>query len=146
MKIFSLHQHIKLTIILERKRNPSKKQEGLLRSHSFISVIFFLFVSILLLKLVENEYYFLLYLISLSKFNLPLTGSFTWPMPPGPYRATTCRRRELNCWSQTYFFDHTRTWRTSPDEGSAQCRDHLRDNTNLKDGTHHSRAQLILTK
>ena len=25
-------------------------------------------------------------------------------MPPGPYRATTCRGRELNCGSQTYFF------------------------------------------
>ena len=24
-------------------------------------------------------------------------------MPPGPYRATTCRGRELNCGSQTYF-------------------------------------------
>ena len=35
-------------------------------------------------------------------------------MPPGPYRATTCRGRELNCGSQTYFFDHTRTWRASP--------------------------------
>ena len=44
-------------------------------------------------------------------------------MPPGPYRATTCRGRELNCGSQTYFFDHTRTWRASrmsdqPDTGA----------------------------
>ena len=43
-------------------------------------------------------------------------------MPPGPYRATTCRGRELNCGSQTYFFDHKRKWRASPDEWSAQCR------------------------
>ena len=36
------------------------------------------------------------HLISLSNFNLPLIGTFTWPTPPGPYRATTCRGRELN--------------------------------------------------
>ena len=76
------------------------------------------------------------YLISVSKFNLPLIGNFTWPTPPGPYRATTCRGRELNYRSQTYFFDHTRTWRASPDEWSAQWRGHLRDSTNLKDNTH----------
>ena len=76
------------------------------------------------------------HLISLSKFNLPLLGTCTWPTPPGPYRATTCRGRELNCGSHTYFFDHTRTWRASPDEWSAQCRGHLRDSTNMKDNTH----------
>ena len=32
---------------------------------------------------------------SLPKFNLPIIGAFTWLMPPGPYRATTCREREL---------------------------------------------------
>ena len=77
-----------------------------------------------------------IHLISLSKFNLPLTGTFTRPTPPGPYRATTCRRRELNYGSHTYFFDHTRTWRASSDEWSAQCWGHLRDNTNMKDDTH----------
>ena len=51
---------------------------------------------------------------SLSKFNLPLTETFTWAMPPGPYKATTCRRRGLNYGTQTYFFDNTRTWRASP--------------------------------
>ena len=71
--------------------------------------------------------------ISLSKFNLPLIGIFTWLTPPGPYRATTCRGRELNYGSHTYFFDHTTTWRASPDEWSAQCRGHFRDNTNMKD-------------
>ena len=56
-----------------------------------------------------------IYLISLSKFlTSPLIGTFTWPTPPGPYRA--CRGRELNYGSHTYFFDHTRTWRASPDE------------------------------
>ena len=73
---------------------------------------------------------------SLSKFNLPLLVLFTWPMQPGPYRARTCRGRELNCGSQTCFFDHTRTWRASPDECSARCRGHLRDSTNMKDNTH----------
>ena len=53
-------------------------------------------------------------LISLSKFNLALIGTFfTWPTPPGPYRATTCRGRELNYGSHTYFFEHTKTWRAS---------------------------------
>ena len=70
--------------------------------------------------------------ISLSKFNLSLIGTFMWLLPPGPYRATTCRERELNCASQIYFFDHTRTWRASPDEWSAQCRGQLRDSTNIK--------------
>ena len=76
------------------------------------------------------------YLISLSKFNLPLICTFTWPTPPVPYRATTCQGRELNYGSQTYFFDHTRTWRASPDEWSAQCQGHLRDSTNMKDDKH----------
>ena len=43
-------------------------------------------------------------LISLPKFSLPLIGTFAWPTPPGPYRATTCRGRELNYGSHTYFF------------------------------------------
>ena len=59
-----------------------------------------------------------------------------WPTPPGPYRATTCRGRELIYGSHIYFFDHTRTWKASPDEWSAQCRGHLRDSTNMKDNTH----------
>ena len=32
------------------------------------------------------------------------------------------------------------TWRTSPDDGSAQCGGHPRDNMNMKDDTHHSRT------
>ena len=65
----------------------------------------------------------------------PLYDLFTWLIPPEPYRATTRRERELNCGSQTYFFDHTETWRASPDVWSAQCRGHLRGNTNMKDDT-----------
>ena len=74
-------------------------------------------------------------LFSLSKFNLPLIGTFTWPTPPGPYSATICRGRELNYVSHTYCFDHTRTWRASPDEWSAQCRGRLRDSTNMRQYT-----------
>ena len=43
-------------------------------------------------------------IISLSKFSLPLIGTFTWLTLPGPYRATTCRGRELNYESHTNFF------------------------------------------
>ena len=83
-----------------------------------------------------------LILILVTKFNLPLIGTFTWPTPPGPYRATTCRGRELNYGSHTYLFDHTRTWRASPDEWSAQCRGHLRDSTNMKDNRLHTKHTL----
>ena len=80
-----------------------------------------------------------LYII--SSHYLSLTSPFTWPTPPGPYRATTCRGRELNYGLHTYFFDHTRTWRASPDEWSDQCRGHLRDSTNMKDNTHQAHTQ-----
>ena len=70
--------------------------------------------------LVITSDHHLLNLISLSKFNLPLVGTFTWPTPPGPYRATT-----LNYGSHTYFFDRTRTWRTSPDEWTARMSEQL---------------------
>ena len=68
-------------------------------------------------------------------------GTFTWLTPPGPYRATTCRGRELNYGLHTYFFDHTRTWRISLDEWSAHCRVHLRYSTNMKDNTHQAHTQ-----
>ena len=44
-------------------------------------------------------------LISVSKFNLPPSLPEPRPVGGGNY-----------CGSQTYFFDHTRTWRASPDE------------------------------
>ena len=93
------------------------------------------------LNMLENSSTRPVYVPSSSKFNLPLTGTFTWPTPPGPYRATTCRGRELNHGSHTYFFDHTRTWRVSPDEWLAQCRGHLRESTNMKDNTHQAHTQ-----
>ena len=42
------------------------------------------------------------HLISLPEFILLLIGSFTWITPPGPYRATTCRGRELISGSHTF--------------------------------------------
>ena len=63
--------------------------------------------------------YLIIIIISLSKFNLPLIGSFYVTHAARAYRDTTCRGMELNCGSQTYFFDHIRTWRASPDELSA---------------------------
>ena len=53
---------------------------------------------------------------SLSKFNLPLINTSTWPTPPGPYRATTCRERRLNYGSQTYMEGHP-GWVISPVPG-----------------------------
>ena len=85
--------------------------------------------------------------ISSSEFNLPLRGSFTWITPPGPYRVTTCRGRELNFGSHTYFFDNIRTWKSSPDECSAYCRGYLRDSTNMKnDKLHTSTHSFIPTR
>ena len=42
----------------------------------------------------------------------------------------------IKLWITDILFDHTRTWRASPDEWSAQCRGHLWDGTNMKDNTH----------
>ena len=68
-------------------------------------------------------------LISLSKFNLSLKGIFTRVTPHGPYRSTTCRKRELTLDHRDTLFDHTRmrdqlnagassektqTWKTIP--------------------------------
>ena len=69
--------------------------------------------------------------------------SLTSPTPPGPYRATTCRGRELNYGSHTYFFDHSRTWRASPDEWSALCQGHLRASTNMRDNTHQAHTHTL---
>ena len=46
------------------------------------------------------------HLITLPKFNSPpLVDAFTWLKPPGPYRATTCRERELTLDHIHTFFD-----------------------------------------
>ena len=42
----------------------------------------------------------------------------------------------IQLWVTYILFDHTRTWRASPDEGSTQCRGHFRHSTNMKDDTH----------
>ena len=52
--------------------------------------------------------------ISSLEFNLPLVGSFAWLTPPGAYRDTTCRGRELISGSHTYFFLTTQGHGGSP--------------------------------
>ena len=74
-------------------------------------------------------------LISLSKFNLFLIGSFYVTHAARAVQNHDLSGRELNCGSQTYFVGHTRTWRASPDEWSARCLGHLRDSTNMKKNT-----------
>ena len=52
-------------------------------------------------------------------FNLPLTVAFTWLSPSGPYRATTCRERELT-------LDHIRTFLNTQGRGGLpRMRDQL---------------------
>ena len=58
---------------------------------------------------------------SLTLFNLSLIGAFTWLTPPGPYRATTCRERELT-------LDHIHTFLTTQGHGGPPCR--MRDQLN----------------
>ena len=43
---------------------------------------------------------------SIPQFNLHRMDAFTWLTPPGPYRATTCRERELT-------LDHIHTFLTT---------------------------------
>ena len=52
----------------------------------------------------------------------------------------------INSRSHTYFYDHTRTWRASLDEGSAQYRSHFQDNTDMKDDTQWFMNQFNLTR
>ena len=51
-----------------------------------------------------------LFIHSLSKFNLSLRGAFTRLTRSGPYRATTCRERELT-------LDHIHTFLTTQGHG-----------------------------
>ena len=73
---------------------------------------------------------------------------FTWLTPPEPYRVKTCRERELTLdHIQCRLFWPHKDMEGSPGEVLAQCRGHLRDNTNVKDDTHHSRIHsFILTR
>ena len=47
----------------------------------------------------------------------------------------------IKLWITYILFDHTRTWKASPVEWSAQCRGHLQDSTNMKDNTHQAHTQ-----
>ena len=56
---------------------------------------------------------------SLSYFNLSLIGAITLLMPSGPYRATTCREKELT-------LDHIHTFLTTQErEKPPRMRDQL---------------------
>ena len=57
-------------------------------------------------KLISRKLIHHSFIHSLSEFNLPITGAFTWLTPPGPYIATTCRERELT-------LDHIHTFLTT---------------------------------
>ena len=76
-----------------------------------------------------------IHLISLSKFNLPLIGSFYVTHAARALQSHDLSGKGIKPCIQTYFFDHTRTRRASPDESSAPCRSQLRDSINMKDET-----------
>ena len=61
--------------------------------------------------------------IPLPYFNLPRIGTSTWLTPPGPY-SHDLSGGGISCGSYTYISDHTRTWKASPDDWSAQFRSH----------------------
>ena len=65
-------------------------------------------------------------------------GAFTLLTRPGPKESHDLSGEGINSGLHTYFFDHIRTRRASPDEGSAQFRSHFRDNTNMKDDSQHT--------
>ncbi|KAJ4430579.1 hypothetical protein ANN_19167 [Periplaneta americana] len=64
-------------------------------------------------------------------FNLSLLGYYYTTYAIRALQGRDLSGEELIYGSHTYFFDHTRTWRASPDEGSAQCQGYLRYNTNI---------------
>ena len=82
------------------------------------------------------------YLISLSKFNLPLIGSFYVTHAARTLQSHDLSGEGIKLWITDILFDHIRTWRASPDEWSAQCRGHLRDSTNMLDDIHQAHTQL----
>ena len=60
-----------------------------------------------------------IYFHSLPEFNLPFTDALTWLTPPGPYRVTACRERELT-------LDHVHTFLTTQGHGGpVRKKDHL---------------------
>ena len=46
----------------------------------------------------------------ISSHHLSLTSPFTWPTPPGPYRATACQGRELHYGSHNTFLTTQGHW------------------------------------
>ena len=58
--------------------------------------------------------------------NLPYIGAFYDNHASRALQTHDLSEEGINFGLHTYFFDQKRTWRASPDEGSAQCRGHLR--------------------
>ena len=56
------------------------------------------------------------HLISLSKFNLPLIGSFYVTHAAWALQSHDLLREGIKLWITDILFDHTRTWRASPDD------------------------------
>ena len=78
-------------------------------------------------------------LISLPEFNLPPLRDSRRPS----FIESQLSEEGIDLWITYIFFDHTRTWRASPDWGSAQCRNHLRDSTNMKDDTYQAHTHSL---
>ena len=72
--------------------------------HQFEEVIELRYIEINCNFVFVNKWSGTSHLISLSKFNLPLIGTFTWPMPPRPYRATTCSGEGIKLWITDILF------------------------------------------
>ena len=83
----------------------------------------------------------LLIIHSLPEHNLPIIGLLL--RDSRALQSHDLSGEGINFGPHTYFFDHPRTLSASPDEGSVQCRGHLRDNTNMKDNTQHSRTHSL---
>ena len=56
------------------------------------------------------------HLITLSKLNLPLIGSFYVTHAAGALQSNDLSGEGIKLWITDILFDHTRTWRASPDE------------------------------
>ena len=87
----------------------------------------------------ENLKLSLLYVLILW-FNLSIISAFYLTDATWTLQIYDLSEEGINFRSHKYFFDHTRTWKTSPNWGSAQCWGHLQHNTNMKDDTHNSRS------
>ena len=76
-------------------------------------------------------------------FNLPLIGALYVSHATRALQSHDLSGEGINSGLHTYCFDH-KDMEGLPDEGSAQCRGHLRDNTSMRDETHHHYNIIIM--